>query len=119
MSQQLPPVVCARRAFIAAVDDVFDLKPAAFKVGEQNNEEGTNLGSAKVFSVAKMGELSEEETLQCFGQFYNDVKETPDGTDHANIRNFMKFGWKGVEFPSGLPLVPKASYEYSSAESMY
>src|SRR3546814_18418029 len=43
--------------------------------------------------------LSEAETLACFGCFYReDVLKNPDGTDHQNIRNFMRCGWGGVAF---------------------
>src|SRR3546814_975311 len=43
--------------------------------------------------------LSEAETLACFGCFYReDVLKNPDGTDHQNIRNFMRSGWGGVAF---------------------
>ena len=32
---------------------------------------------------------------QLWGQYYRDVLATPDGTDHANIRNFMKVRGEG------------------------
>ena len=35
------------------------------------------------------------------------VLKSPDGTDHGNIRNFMKTGWDGVSFPDGLALKEK------------
>jgi hypothetical protein len=51
------------------------------------------------FFVAKLNGLSKEETLACFGAFYrNDVLQNPEGTDHQNIRNFIEFGWDGIEF---------------------
>jgi hypothetical protein len=51
------------------------------------------------FSFAKLNGLSKEETLACFGAFYrNDVLQNPEGTDHQNIRNFIEFGWDGIEF---------------------
>jgi HopJ type III effector protein len=43
--------------------------------------------------------FTKEETLACFGAYYRkDVLEHPAGTDHGNIRNFMKFGWDGVVY---------------------
>lgn len=33
------------------------------------------------------------------GKFYaEDVLKDPNGDSHANIRNFIKFGWDGVVF---------------------
>jgi hypothetical protein len=37
------------------------------------------------------------------------VLKNPDGTDHQNIRNFMKHGWDGVRF-EGEPLKPRAAW---------
>jgi hypothetical protein len=45
---------------------------------------------------------------QLWGQYYRDVLATPDGTDHQNIRNFMKTGWEGVDFSNGIALTKKA-----------
>ena len=46
--------------------------------------------------------------LQLWGQYYRDVKANPDGDDHQNIRNFMKYGWEGVPFENGIALTRKA-----------
>jgi len=52
-----------------------------------------------VFSYAKMNELDEQAALNAFGDFYTkDVLQNPDGDDHQNIRNFIKFGWQGIVF---------------------
>ena len=43
--------------------------------------------------------LDQEQTLTCFGDYYRkDVLEHPEGSDHANIRNFIKSGWSGIKF---------------------
>lgn len=43
--------------------------------------------------------MSKDETLALFGDFYRvDVLGNPNGEDHQNIRNFMQFGWDGIEF---------------------
>lgn len=83
------------------------------------SEAGQNMGSAKIFSLGKLLALDERETLRCFGQYYEDVLATPDGDDHGNIRNFLKSGWKGVEFPSGLALTPRGAFEYEAAQEIY
>jgi hypothetical protein len=79
------------------IDNNFTFEAVAFTVGEQVNEQGTNQGSCKIFCLGKFLELTEAQTLQCFGDFYRkDVVEHPDATDHQNIRNFIKAGWAGV-----------------------
>ena len=73
--------------------------PTAFANGELSNAAGENNGSCKLFSFAKLTGLTKEQTLACFGHHYTDhVLKHPEGTDHANIRNFMKHGWDGIRF---------------------
>lgn len=88
------------------IDEHFDYTPAAFKNGDQENEAGQNAGSCKILAFGQLMELSEEQTLRCFGRFYQDVLGTPEGNDHGNIRNFMKSGWNGVSFET-TPLARK------------
>ena len=76
----------------------YDFTPVRFTNGTVVNEAGTNSGSCKLFSFAKLHQLSKEETLLLFGDFYQDVLNAPDATDHQNIRNFMIFGWEGIHF---------------------
>ena len=92
---------------IAFIDDNYDFTPTKFTNGNTVNEANQNNGSCKVFSFAKLNQLSKEETLFLFGYFYRkDVLENPEGDDHQNIRNFMKFGWDGIAF-EGEALVKK------------
>ncbi|WP_294243594.1 HopJ type III effector protein [uncultured Chryseobacterium sp.] len=84
---------------IAYIDAHYDFTPAKFTNGDTVNEENQNNGSCKIFSFARLNNLSEEETLSLFGDFYReDVLKNPEGTDHQNIRNFMKSGWEGIAF---------------------
>jgi hypothetical protein len=62
------------------------------------NAAGTNEGSCRIFAFAQLHNLSEQETLAGFGQFNRDVLQNPDGGDHANIRTFMRHGWRGIRF---------------------
>lgn len=49
-----------------------------------------------------------EQQQQLWGQYYRDVLATPDKDDHQNIRNFMKYGWDGVDFSqNGIALTKK------------
>ncbi len=83
---------------IAYIDENYLFTPTSFKNGNQLNNAGENNGSCKIFAFAQMQQLSKEETLSLFGDFYQDVLKTPDDTDHQNIRNFMIFGWEGIHF---------------------
>lgn len=83
---------------IAYIDENYIFTPTTFKNGNQINNAGENNGSCKIFAFAKLNQLSKEETLSLFGDFYQDVLNTPEATDHQNIRNFMTFGWDGIQF---------------------
>jgi HopJ type III effector protein len=84
---------------IAFIDEHYDFTPTKFTNGNTVNEAGQNNGSCKVFSFARLNDLSKQETLNLFGEFYReDVLKNPDGTDHQNIRNFMQSGWEGICF---------------------
>ena len=92
---------------INVIEENYDFEPTAFKNGNQQNNSGENNGSCKIFSFAKLQNLSEEATLACFGSYYSeDVLKNPDGNDHQNIRNFLQFGWDGIHF-EGEALVEK------------
>ncbi len=92
---------------IAVIDALYDFTPTAFDNGTTRNEAGQNNGSCKLFSFAKLQGLPQQQTLACFGDYYRkDVLGNPDGTDHQNIRNFMKNGWEGIRF-EGEALMPK------------
>ena len=74
---------------------------------EKKNEAGENNGSCKLFAFASAHKFSEQQTLNCFAQYYrDDVLNDPKGDSHQNIRNFMKFGWDGIKF-YGTALVKK------------
>ncbi|KQT15083.1 type III effector [Chryseobacterium sp. Leaf404] len=84
---------------IAFIDAHYDFTPTKFTNGNTLNEAGQNNGSCKVFSFAKLNDLTKEDTLALFGSFYReDVLKNPEGTDHQNIRNFIEYGWDGVSF---------------------
>lgn len=84
---------------LAFIDSHYSYTPVTFSNGEVSNPAGTNEGSAKVFSLAKLHGLNAVDTLSLFAEHYKAVLDTPDGTDHANIRNFMYYGWQGVGLP--------------------
>lgn len=88
---------------INVIENEYDYTATQFYNGlgknEIINEAGTNEGSCKIFAFADLNDLNEAQTLTCFGKYYRqDILCNLSGTDHANIRNFMKFGWEGVHF---------------------
>jgi hypothetical protein len=92
---------------MAVINDAYEFTPTSFTNGEVKNEAGQNSGSCKLLAFALLNKLSEQQTLACFGAYYrDDVLKNPGGTDHQNIRNFMKHGWAGVKF-DGMPLRAK------------
>ena len=92
---------------IAFIEANYHYTPVEFSNGEVVNPAGMNEGSAKVFSLAKLHGLNQIDTLSLFAEHYQSVLATPDGDDHANIRNFMHYGWHGFGMPT-LALSPKA-----------
>jgi hypothetical protein len=96
--QQLKSNSIAFKDVIAFIESHYLHQPTAFKNGDAFNEATQNQGSAKVFSFAKINGLGKEDTLQLFAEHYQAVLSTPDGTDHQNIRQFMRHGWEGIAF---------------------
>lgn len=85
---------------MAIIANCYDYTPTGFNNGEVRNEAGQNEGSCKIFAFAHLNNLPVSKTLACFGRFYQDVLNTPEGDDHGNIRSFMKSGWEGIGFDS-------------------
>ena len=80
------------------IDNMYVYTASAFTNGSQNNAENENQGSARVLFFAKLNNLSKEDTLELFAEHYASVLNTPEGTDHQNIRQFQLHGWEEVSF---------------------
>ncbi|MBQ4819892.1 HopJ type III effector protein [Aquimarina sp. MMG016] len=91
---------------MSVIDNHYNFTPCTFKNADVINQSGENSGSCKLFYFAHLQQLCKEETLSCFGQYYTDVLNTPEGNDHQNIRNFMKTGWDKISFDQ-IPLTKK------------
>ena len=84
---------------IAVIDENYDFTPTPFFNGTQHNAAGENSGSCKIFAFAQLQNLLQPDTLACFGAYYfEEVLGDPEGTNHQNIRNFIKTGWHGIQF---------------------
>lgn len=85
------------------ISENYDYNPTEFSngLGENKlvNAAGSNEGSCKIFSFAQINLLNQQQTLNLFGDFYSkDVLQNPTGSGHKNIRNFIMFGWEGIDF---------------------
>ncbi len=88
---------------ILVITENYDYTPTGFSngLGEEkvNNAAGANEGSCKIFAFAKLHNLDPQQTLGLFGDYYRtEVLLQPDGTNHQNVRSFIKFGWEGIDF---------------------
>ncbi len=88
---------------IDCIGSNYNYSPSQFSNGitgdQVINGAGCNEGSCKIFAFAKLNQLDEQQTLNCFGDFYRkDVLNHPEADDHANIRTFMRRGWAGISF---------------------
>lgn len=94
---------------IALIERYYDYTPTRFKNGLTDpviNEAGQNAGSCRIFAFAQLNHFSPAEALACFGRFYQEVVNDPQGSGHGNIRRFMVDGWAGIQF-DGMALTAK------------
>lgn len=83
---------------LAFIAERYTYTPTAFQNGSVSNAAGENEGSCKTLAMAVLEGLNDDEALLCFGEYYRSVLETPQGTDHSNIRALMQSGLAGVHF---------------------
>jgi len=96
---------------IDTINANYDYSPTRFTNGRGDdkvvNEAGTNEGSCRIFAFALLQALTPAETLALFGKYYrDDVLKNAKGSDHANIRTFIRHGWAGIHFDA-VALKPK------------
>jgi len=92
---------------MAVIDKHYNFSPCEFSNGDLINAENQNNGSCKIFSFALLHNLTEQQTLHCFGDYYReDVLQNPLETDHQNIRHFIQSGWTGIKMNTN-PLTSK------------
>ena len=86
---------------MAIINEFYHYTPTSFSNGLDidclSNDAGTNEGSCKIFAFAVLNQLDKLQTLNLFGDYYQDVLNDPNGTSHQNIRNFMQYGWAGIQ----------------------
>lgn len=100
--------------FSQALEEIergYEFHPTAFSIGSEadgvTNGPDQNQGSCRILAFARLHQLTEAQTLALYGHYYRDeVLSNPEGSDHANIRAFMRLGWDAVQF-DGNPLKPR------------
>ena len=90
---------------MTVIDEYYIYTASDFSNGPEQqrifNKAGENEGSCKIFSFAQLHPLNKAQTINCFGRYYReDVVKKPEGSDHANIRTFDKYGWNHITFDS-------------------
>jgi hypothetical protein len=93
---------------LAFIEEHFNFTPSAFNNGGVLNSIEQNQGSCKVFALAELLGLSQQQALCCFGQHYRDVLATPEVDNHHNLRRVLKEGLGNISFDQ-FPLKAKAS----------
>ena len=83
---------------LAFIAEGYEYQPQAFHNGGVENAAEQNEGSCKTLGLALLEGLSDEEALLAFGEHYRSVLNTPEGSDHGNIRALMAHGLAGVKF---------------------
>ena len=73
---------------IRLIEELFEVIPCEFSIGNHSNAKGSNLGSLKILAFSIKYNLSTDQTLNMFGKYYReDVINNPNGNDHQNIRH--------------------------------
>lgn len=100
------PATISFKSTIDVIAASYRYQPCGFHNGSAYSAAGQNEGSCKLLAFAQIHQLSSEQTLHCFGDFYRiDVLQHPQNTDHNNIRQLMETGIAAVRF-DGTPLTP-------------
>ena len=99
---------------VKMIDNEFDYFEVPFNCGDAQNAINENATSGKIFSLALIAGLDKDTTLNLFGEVYRDL--SPSGSDHQNIREFIKSGIDGLKFPTGYCIVSK-SQAYEDTDS--
>lgn len=105
--QQLQQDTFVFETTLKFIDTYFNFTPSAFNNGGVQNSQEQNQGSCKVFSLAQLLELTQQQALSCFGQHYRDVLATPEVDNHHNLRRVLKDGLADISFDQ-FPLERKA-----------
>ena len=83
---------------LAFIKTWYDFTPTAFRNGDIMNSAQQNQGSAQVFALSQLLNLSRDQTLACFGEHYREALETPEVDNHRNLRRVLREGNVDITF---------------------
>jgi hypothetical protein len=96
--QQLTQVDFHFETTLAFIEQHYNFTPSAFNNGGVENGIEQNQGSCKIFALADLLNLTQQQALACFGQHYRDVVATPSVDNHHNLRRVLKEGLAEIRF---------------------
>lgn len=82
---------------LAFIEQWFSYQPSAFSIGLQHNSATENQGSCKVFALAQLLSLTQQQALLCFGEHYRNLPQLPQDP-HLNLRQLAKQGLTQIKF---------------------
>jgi hypothetical protein len=83
---------------LAFIEQHYNFTPSAFNNGGVENGIEQNQGSCKIFALAELLNLTQQQALACFGQHYRDIVATPSVDNHHNLRRVLKEGLAEIRF---------------------
>ena len=92
---------------LAFIESWYEFTPTAYDNGGVVNQADQNQGSAKVFALGQLLNLTKEQTLLCFGEHYRDVVATPEVDNHHNLRRVLREDTSNINFDK-FPLKSRA-----------
>lgn len=90
---------------LAFIEQWYHYQPSAFSFDGLASTLEQNQGSCKIFALAQLLNLSQQQTLQCFGEHYRNLNSATAPL-HANLNKLAKQPLSNLEF-SQFPLIPK------------
>lgn len=82
---------------LAFIEHWFNYHPSAFSIGQQHNLATENQGSCKIFALAQLLSLTQQQALLCFGEHSRNLPLLPQGS-HLNLRQLAKEGLSQIQF---------------------
>lgn len=93
---------------LSFIDAWFNVTPSAFSFGELVSSSEQNQGSCKILALAKCCSFTKEQALQCFGEHYRQLHNSP-ASSHLNLRRLEHSGLREIQFEY-FPLTAKDTH---------
>lgn len=82
---------------LAFIEQHFNYQASGFKFAQLESNSEQNQGSCKIFALAQLLNLTQAQTLLCFGEHYRHLNNTAQDS-HLNLRQLAKIGRINIEF---------------------